>query len=394
MAIVLTCTSSALARKATPFRLGVEGSFSGHDASVYGTIPDFVSAWSKYVAAHGGLNGHPVKIYVEDDAGDASTALQDAQTLVQGDHVQALVDLSVEDSVFQSYIAKAGVPVTGGLSQEPSFVSNSDFFPSGGAESTAIGYGQAAIAKANGYRTFGALVCAESPICAGFFTPFGNSLKNIVGGMSLAYSATIAATAPNYTAQCLAASQAGVDAVFIGDASAVDQRVIDDCAQQNIKFAYFLPGGAAGTDLIADPNANGLTMVGFNLPAENTSTPGGKLFNQIITKYAPSIRANPAFGDGDVEAFAGLSLFSLDVTTSHLTPTSDPAKVKAGLYALKGTTLGGLSPELNFVKNKVTLVPCWFDVQIEHGRETTPAGSKAQCVPASKVAPLEQVFGA
>lgn len=72
---------------------------------------------------------------------------------------------------------------------------------------------------------------------------------------------------------------------------------------------------------------------------------------------------------------------------------SSPAKVKAGLYALKGTTLGGLSPKLNFVKGKVTSVPCWFVVQIENKKETTPAGVQPQCVPGSKVAAVVKDFG-
>ena len=35
-------------------------------------------------------------------------------------------------------------------------------------------------------------------------------------GVPVVYSASIAATAPNYTAQCVAAKQAGVSAIFIG----------------------------------------------------------------------------------------------------------------------------------------------------------------------------------
>lgn len=42
------------------------------------------------------------------------------------------------------------------------------------------------------------------------------------------YSGSISATAPNYTAQCVAAAQAGADGLFPADGMTV-VRVADDC---------------------------------------------------------------------------------------------------------------------------------------------------------------------
>ena len=53
-----------------------------------------------------------------------------------------------------------------------------------------------------------------------------------VAGCAGRLQRSIAAAAPNYTAQCVAAKQAGVTAVFIGDSTSVIARVAQDCDKQ------------------------------------------------------------------------------------------------------------------------------------------------------------------
>jgi branched-chain amino acid transport system substrate-binding protein len=376
-----------------PFRVGIAGSFTGTEAARNGQLPAVISAWVDYTNAHGGISGHPVKAYVKDDAGNASTALQNAQSLVEEGHVQAIVDLTQQDQVFVKYISGTDVPVTGGASDSQPFATSPDFFPSGGGQLPALTYGVGSIAKAGGDTKVGALVCSSTPVCAGFFEPFSHVLQNVIGGMSLVYTATISDNAPNYTAQCLAAKQAGVQAMFIGEFPPVVQRVVDDCAQQGFKPDVFVPGGIIVKDLLTDPNADGMTQVAFNAPANDTSTPGGRLFNAMIDQYAPDVKSQSGWNDTDIDAFTGLQLFKLDAETNKLTPDSTPAQVKAGLYKLPSTTLGGVAPPLKFVKGKPTIVPCWFNTQIKDGKEVLPTGVTPQCIPPEKTAAFFKVFG-
>jgi branched-chain amino acid transport system substrate-binding protein len=377
-----------------PMRIGVICSCSGFLASSTADYQPVINAWAKWVTDNGGINGHPVKVSFKDDTGDAGTALKAAQSLVQESHVQAIIDLSNQDQAFQKYVEKAGVPVTGGQSYSGPMGASSAFFPTGGGNIPALGYGQAVLAKQRGKTKFAVLVCAESPICGSFTTPFATSLKDVVGGMSLVYSAKITGNAPNYAAQCLAAKEAGAEAMFIGESATVAQRVLDNCAQQGVKLAWFVSGGTPTSNVVKDPNASGMVIPQYNLPVFDKSTPGGKLFNEIVAKYDPSIVSNSAWNDSVIWPFAGLQLFRVAATTQKLSPSSTPADVMSGLYALKDETLGGIAPPLSYAKGKPTSINCWFEEQIVKGKGTLPSGTAPQCVPAETVAALYKAFGA
>src|SRR5258708_30790171 len=49
-----------------PIVIGNVGSYSGVEASSEAAAPIVLKAWSSWVNAHGGLNGHPVKLIVKD----------------------------------------------------------------------------------------------------------------------------------------------------------------------------------------------------------------------------------------------------------------------------------------------------------------------------------------
>jgi branched-chain amino acid transport system substrate-binding protein len=389
-AVAATGKAASAKHSGKVFRIGVDGSFSGEQAAIAGAMPATINAWVKYTNAHGGLNGYTVQVYVKDDAGNASTALQNTEELVKQDHIQALVDLSQQTQAFAQYIDGTGIPVTGGATEAAAFGTLPNFFPSGG-ENTVLGYSVGAAAKAEGDRKMGALVCAEEPVCAGFFGPFGQILSSVIGGMADVYNATISASAPSYTAECIAAQQGGAQGVFMGLLWVTAERVIDQCAQQGIKLDYFVVSGDLTATVLKDPNANGITQTDFNIPVGDTAAPGGKLLQTMVTRYG-HVQSNPDWNDTDVQPFAALQLFALDATTNKLTPASSPAKVRAGLYKLPTTTLGGIAPSLKFVKGKPTSVLCWFSAQVYNHKEILH-DAKADCVPPAKVAAYPKLFG-
>src|SRR6516164_4865895 len=62
-----TSTSGGAAASGSPIRLGSICSCSGPEAAVIANAGKVITAWANTVNASGGINGHPVKVYVKDD---------------------------------------------------------------------------------------------------------------------------------------------------------------------------------------------------------------------------------------------------------------------------------------------------------------------------------------
>jgi branched-chain amino acid transport system substrate-binding protein len=72
--------------------LGNIGTYSGPFGAQYADSLKGLQAWAQWTTAHGGLNGHPVKIVSIDDLGSTTNALAGAKRLVEADHAVAILD--------------------------------------------------------------------------------------------------------------------------------------------------------------------------------------------------------------------------------------------------------------------------------------------------------------
>jgi branched-chain amino acid transport system substrate-binding protein len=221
-------TSTGTTASGTPFVLGAICSCTGPQAAVLGDTGKVEQAWASWTNAHGGINGHPVKVIVKDDGQSTSVALQSAKELVEQDHVMAISDYSLVGTAFAPYVTSKGIPVVGGATPQPSFA-NPNWFPSA-AGLIPLLVGTAGEAK--GKKNLGVVYCAESPVCA--------QLVPLMQGIGKLFNLKvtpqkISGTAPNYTAPCLALKGAGVDALYIADNGPIVARVIADCHQQGYK---------------------------------------------------------------------------------------------------------------------------------------------------------------
>src|SRR5258706_15514895 len=99
-------------------------------------------------------------------------------------------------------------------------------------------------------------------------------------------SAAIAVAAPSYTAQCLAAKQAGAQALIIDASYEAGSRFAPACAQQGYSPGYVIPSGAFDNRYLQVAQGNGAY-----LPTTNAlwfaSTPPGDQFKQAMAKYEP-----------------------------------------------------------------------------------------------------------
>lgn len=376
--------------KGPPIRVGSVASCSGAQSASLGGVCDVLRAWETYTNAHGGINGHPVKMTVIDDGLDATRSLAGIKRLVQREKVIAIVgEYSLLDATWASYVHKMGVPVVGGASSQPDFLTNPDFFPSG-AQVPALLYALVNETKKAGKRNLGTMVCTEAPVCAGLPPVLDRIARKVIGGSSVVYTSKIAASQPKYTAECLAAKGAGVDALYVAQNSVVVERVANQCAEQGFKPMMLGTIGTLDRDA-PNPNFDGALSALPNASIAVTSTPAAKVFHNVLETYASSLIGSPQYNNELTAPWAGAQLFAAAARKGNIGPNSTSADVKYALYALKRETLNGYAAPLTFVRGKPTFVPCYFVQRVRHGKLV--ARPKAVCIPARKVPGVKAAFG-
>ncbi|MBO0732112.1 MAG: ABC transporter substrate-binding protein, partial [Acidimicrobiaceae bacterium] len=186
-------------------------------------------AWVDATNASGGINGHPIQLIVKDDALNPTTSITEVHQLIDSDHVIALASISNVEQAWRGYAAQKHIPVVGTSLSSLTIFSNPLWYPQG----QTIDVLPAAVvlaAKKVGAKSFAIIYCSESPSCQQLIGPEQQAANQY--GVKLAYKTAVSASAPNYTAQCLAAKQSGAQALFIADAVSVVESVAKDCSQQ------------------------------------------------------------------------------------------------------------------------------------------------------------------
>jgi branched-chain amino acid transport system substrate-binding protein len=334
-------------------------------------VPRTMAAWQKYINAHGGINGHPVKYINKDDAADPAKAAAALQSLINA-HVVAIMDYSSINSTWAAKAAEAHIPVLS-LNESASgdtYEANPDFFGNG---TTVLGilWGHTAMAAKAGGKVFGGVYCTEVPQCKTAVAIWKADAPKV--GMKFGLAIGAAAQAPNYTAQCLALKEAGVDAVF---PIVSPTQEAGDCARQGYHPIYI---GSQGTLLFKyakDPNLNGAYQNQTGFPWMLSNTPALQEFHAALDSVLTSAD-NPA---GVAASWTGLKMLQKALTNVSATPTAQD--VYNGLYAMHGETLGGLAATpLTFNQDKPTSQRCYFVTQIKNGQWTAPYGMTPQCEP-------------
>jgi branched-chain amino acid transport system substrate-binding protein len=377
-----------------PLRVGLICPCTGPVAGTYGGTPTLVNAWEQWTNKHGGINGHPVKVFVADDGDNPATSEQVLRQLVEQDKIQGLVDSSFFEAQWWPYLKEHQIPVTGGNSPDPQFVQYPLFFPSG-STFPVLYYGMADQLKKLGKTKVAVMVCAELPVCAGVSKLFAAVSEKVVGGVNVVYTGKIAATAPNYTAQCLAAKSSGADAAMYAHSSDVSARVATQCVQQGFNPQLFAYGSQMAANWLNNSAYSGGSITAEeNVPLTDTTDRGPKAFHEAVGRYAPSLATSTQYGVITQDEWAGLELFKAAATAGNLNAGSTPQNLLQSMYTLKNDTLGGLAPPLNFTPGKPAFVTCYFVSGVKNGSYTAPAGDKPICLPQHEVASLEQTIAA
>ena len=369
---------SGSAAGGTAIKVGMICSCSGPFGTTIASAGKVTQAWAKSVNAAGGINGHPINLTVYDDAGNPGTSVTKAQALISA-HVDVILDETPLDAAWAKNAADAKIPVVGGNFSSTPYYTDPDFYPSGQTNDSIV-YANVLTAKQAGATNLGQLYCAEAPQCQESVAPHKAAGKKL--GVPVIYSASISATAPNYTAQCLAAKQAHVSALFIGDSASIIARVAQDCDRQGYDPIYISEGtGFTLEDATAPGLKDKLWSAYPVLPFFADQAPVQQM-NTVLDKYYPGLRTDQKTWSGfATQAWTGGLLIEAGVKNSGVAANAalSPAAVIKGLDTLKNETLGGWSPPLTFTAGKPHPVDCWFTARVQGGKPAMANNGKLTC---------------
>jgi branched-chain amino acid transport system substrate-binding protein len=358
--------------------IGAMGTFSGVASGSTADAKELAEDWVDATNAAGGINGHQVKLIVLDDQNSPSTALSNAEQLVQQDHVQAIFDLSDDnESTWAKVPDAAKVPVIG-QAESPTFGTDPNFYPVGTTVGPLI-WGELKAASIAKVSKVGALYCAEIASCSET-VPLITGLSKPLN-ISLAYSAQVSSSAVSYTAQCLGAKNAGANGATVVAASDTALRVAESCATQGYKPTWVSTAGEMTTPWLAQPAVNGAIGNTQDVPPFDDSTPASKAMQAAIAKYSPSVESSATYGATATIGWAAGVVFDAAAAKARLTPGSPSTAVISGLDSISNDTFGGITPPLTYTPGKPIQVPCSYVIGIKNGKWSEPVGLKTVCAP-------------
>jgi branched-chain amino acid transport system substrate-binding protein len=373
-----TGQSTGTASSGQPIKIGVVCSCSGQFiGSAEIPVKNTYEAWASQVNASGGINGHPVQVILKDDTNTPGISVTDVQTLIS-DHVDAIVSMSDLDEDWASKAQAADIPVVGANIVDAPFDTNPDFYPEGETASNEnVAY--IGTVKATGSTNFGVMYCAEAPQCAESVTQLkGVGQKH---GEQLVYSAAISATAPNYTAQCLAAQQNHVQALIIEDNTPEVTHVATDCHQQGYNPIYI--NGFTSIQPSALTTAWGKkAWLWSDLVPYFVNTSGINAMNAAVNKYYPGLLTNTTlWTEAGLYGWASGLLLEDAVKAGGLSASSTPsaAEITNGLHSLKGDNLNGFYAPLTFTPRQPNPQSCFFTLQVQNGKEISENNNQTTC---------------
>ena len=342
--------------------IGNIGTYTGPVSGDYGSDRQVLTAWEKAVNAAGGINGHKVKVIALDDQGNPTVSLQDAQQLVQQDHVLAVVDDNSNGGTnYGSYLEQQGVPLIGATSNPPAST-DTLFFPVGASTLGEIN-GEAAAAKLVDAKKIAFIYCAEAAVCAEVVPLIKADAS--ANGAEVSYVSAAAESAPSYTSYCLAAKQSGATAVLTALASPAVISIAQGCAQQGYNPHFLLGGAPVGPTFEATSGLNGSLAVEGVFPWIQDNTPATEAFHNAVKKYEPSITKSSTWNATTAYTWTGAELFQAAAAKMK---GDSPSALATALYSLKGVTLGGLLAPETFSSTKQANPQCYTLMKQESGK--------------------------
>jgi branched-chain amino acid transport system substrate-binding protein len=359
-------------------KVGLICSCSGTNAPNSIPLLDVYTAWVKTVNASGGISGHPIRLISEDDGSLPGTSVSDIQTLI-ADHVDAIADDTDLDLTWASVVQAANIPVVGLAIPNVPYYTNPDFYSEGQTDDSSAN-AIVATAKLAGATNLGVVYCAEAPVCQQLVPLVRTAAKN--REVPVVASESIAASAPNYLAQCVTFQQAHVSALAVFDQAHPIVRLGQDCSQQGYDPIYVTEGTAFSRLLAISAGTKNNLWAEFGTLPFFAATPANRAMNKAVDKYYPGLRNNPnVWYQGAALGWPSGILLEDAVKAGGLSArdTPSPKEIVKGLESLKGDTLEGLAPPLTFPAGQPHPIDCWFTARIHNGVTSLMNNGQVTC---------------
>jgi branched-chain amino acid transport system substrate-binding protein len=330
----------------------------------------------KWINDNGGLNGHPIKLFVGDSNSDPNRHFALVKQMVEEDKVIAFLGMMAPLTINSTdkYLRDKGIPVVGGDGAHGLwFGSPVLFFPGPSYTTQAVATAKLAVdLKTPKIAMF---YCAEAQPCQLGRDALHSKLKDEKAPQAeIVYEAKVSLAQPDFSAECLQAQSKGAQSVIVFVDAAAASRATRSCIQQGFKPQWLTsPLTSAHAD---DPNNEGMTNPVAVFPWFLEQTPAQKLFHDAVRKYNPSLTVNATTS---VVWVAGQMLM---YASRNLGDNPTAADIMKGMWTIKNNTFDGLLPDpLTFTEGQNSPDhPCYFVIQIKKGGYTTPLGTKPQCL--------------
>jgi branched-chain amino acid transport system substrate-binding protein len=369
-------TTPGRAANLSPVHLGSICECSGPPGASIGAGIASNQLMVKWINENGGLNGHPIRLFVDDSNSDPNRYFAILKRMVEVDKVLAFVGhmspLTVNAG--DQYLREKGIPVVGGDGAHGLwFASPVLFFP--GPSYFAMAVATAKYAVNIGTKKVAMLYCAEAQPCQVGHEALNSKLrKEKAPELEIVYEAKVSLAQPDFSAECLQAKSKGAQAVILYIDAAAASRLTRSCLQQGYRPQWLqAPLTSAHPD---DPNNDGMATPIATFPWFLEETPAQRVFQEAIRRYNPTLVKNATTS---VVWVSGQMLLEATKNLPAENPTS--RHIMEGMWTIKNNDFGGLLPEpVTFTKDQPSPDhPCYFIVAIKKGAYTAPLGSKPQC---------------
>lgn len=331
----------------------------------------------KYINDNGGLNGHPVKLFVADSNSDPNRYFALLKQMVEENKVIAFLGQMAPLTINagDKYLREKGIPVVGGDGAHGLwFQSPVLFFPGPSYVTQSVATAKLAVdLKTPKVAMF---YCAEAQPCQVGRDALHSKLKDEKApGAEIVYEAKVSLAQPDFSAECLQAQNKGAQAVIVFVDAAAASRATRSCIQQGFKPQWLTsPLTSAHAN---DPNNDNMANPVAVFPWFLQETPAQKLFHETIKKYNPNLVVNATTS---VVWVAGQMLLAASKSLPAENPTA--ADVLKGMGTIKNNGFDGLVADpVTFTEGQPSPDhACYFVIQIKKGGYTTPLGTKPQCL--------------
>src|SRR6185312_7317528 len=109
--VAISASPSAAATK-SPIIVGYVCGCTSPQASSVVTNRSAYEAYVKWTNAHGGIDGHKIKLYLADDDGNPATSSTAVHKFVTQDHVQVIAAVT-DPTSWAKFVDAQGIPVVG-----------------------------------------------------------------------------------------------------------------------------------------------------------------------------------------------------------------------------------------------------------------------------------------